>query len=88
MQVAVLGLGEAGGRLAVDLAAAGCTVRGFDPQRRPAGVENADSGRGAVAEADVVLSVNAAAVALDAQSVERSETSRQCSEDAERPLRP
>jgi 3-hydroxyisobutyrate dehydrogenase-like beta-hydroxyacid dehydrogenase len=66
MQVAVLGLGEAGGRLAVDLAAAGCTVRGFDPQHRPAGVENADSGRGAVAGADVVLSVNTAAVALDA----------------------
>ena len=31
MEVAVLGLGEAGGRIAADLVAAGCTVRGWDP---------------------------------------------------------
>jgi 3-hydroxyisobutyrate dehydrogenase-like beta-hydroxyacid dehydrogenase len=66
MEVAVLGLGEAGGRIAADLAAAGCTVRGWDPARRPEGVANADSDIGAVRGADVVLSVNAAAIALDA----------------------
>ena len=65
MEVAVLGLGEAGGRIAADLVAAGCAVRGFDPARQPAGIDNADSARSAVAGADVVLSVNAAAVALE-----------------------
>jgi 3-hydroxyisobutyrate dehydrogenase-like beta-hydroxyacid dehydrogenase len=66
MNVAVLGLGEAGGRIALDLVAAGCTVRGWDPARRVAGVVSADSDRDAVRGADVVLSINAAAVALDA----------------------
>ena len=66
MVVAVLGLGEAGGRIAADLVAAGCTVRGWDPARRPDGVANADSDLSAVRGADVVLSINAAAVALDA----------------------
>ncbi len=64
MQVAVLGLGEAGGRIASDLVAAGCEVRGFDPACRPDGIANAGSAQSAVAGADVVLSVNAAAVAL------------------------
>ena len=66
MNVAVLGLGEAGGRIAADLVEAGCAVRGWDPHRRPAGIDNAESDRSAVAGADVVLSINAAAVALDA----------------------
>jgi 3-hydroxyisobutyrate dehydrogenase-like beta-hydroxyacid dehydrogenase len=66
MEVAVLGLGEAGGRIAADLVAAGCAVRGWDPARRPAGIRNAASDREAVSGADVVLSINAAAVALDA----------------------
>ena len=66
MDVAVLGLGEAGGRLAADLAAAGCSVRGWDPARQHDGVPNAASDRDAVAGADVVLSVNSAAVALAA----------------------
>jgi 3-hydroxyisobutyrate dehydrogenase-like beta-hydroxyacid dehydrogenase len=66
MEVAVLGLGEAGGRIAADLVAAGCAVRAWDPARRPAGIANADSDLSAVRGADVVLSVNAAAVALDA----------------------
>ena len=66
MDVAVLGLGEAGGRIAADLVAAGCTVRGWDPARRPTGVANADSDLGAVRGADVVLSLTTAAVALDA----------------------
>jgi 3-hydroxyisobutyrate dehydrogenase-like beta-hydroxyacid dehydrogenase len=65
MEVAVLGLGEAGGRLAGDLVASGCSVRGWDPVSRPAGVELATDGPAAVAGADVVLSVNAAAVALE-----------------------
>ena len=42
MEVAVLGLGEAGGRIASDLVAAGCVVRGFDPARQPEGITNAD----------------------------------------------
>lgn len=66
MEVAVLGLGEAGGRIAADLVAAGCAVRGWDPARRPAEIANADSDLSAVRNADVVLSINAAAVALDA----------------------
>ena len=37
MNVAVLGLGEAGGRIAADLVAAGCTVRGWDPVRTAGG---------------------------------------------------
>jgi 3-hydroxyisobutyrate dehydrogenase-like beta-hydroxyacid dehydrogenase len=70
MEVALLGLGEAGGRIAVDLAAAGCTVRGWDPAGAREGIVSAPSARGAVTGADVVLSVNSAAVALDAaQSV-------------------
>jgi 3-hydroxyisobutyrate dehydrogenase-like beta-hydroxyacid dehydrogenase len=66
MEVAVLGLGEAGGRIAADLVAAGCAVRGWDPVRKPAGVALAASDREAVRGADVVLSINAAAVALAA----------------------
>ena len=65
MEIAVLGLGEAGGRIAADLVAAGVDVRGWDPVARPAGVPVADDGQTAVTGADVVLSVNAAAVALD-----------------------
>jgi 3-hydroxyisobutyrate dehydrogenase-like beta-hydroxyacid dehydrogenase len=66
MDVAVLGLGEAGARIAADLVEAGCTVRAWDPAQRPAGIANADSALDAVNDADVVLSLNAAAVALDA----------------------
>jgi 3-hydroxyisobutyrate dehydrogenase-like beta-hydroxyacid dehydrogenase len=65
MIVAVLGLGEAGARIATDLAAAGCEVRGWDPARQPAEIDNAPSALDAVRGADVILSVNAAAVALD-----------------------
>jgi 3-hydroxyisobutyrate dehydrogenase-like beta-hydroxyacid dehydrogenase len=66
--VAVLGLGEAGSRLAADLAAAGADVRGYDPtpaagagvaDRRPDPVS-------AVVGSDVVLNVTAAAVAIEA----------------------
>jgi 3-hydroxyisobutyrate dehydrogenase-like beta-hydroxyacid dehydrogenase len=65
MDVAVLGLGEAGGRIASDLAAAGCTVRGWDPARTLDGIDNAGSDIAAVRNSDVVLSLNSAAVALD-----------------------
>jgi 3-hydroxyisobutyrate dehydrogenase-like beta-hydroxyacid dehydrogenase len=64
----VLGLGEAGGRLAGDLAAAGAAVRGYDPVA-PAGAEGvvraADPGT-AVADADIVLSANSGAAAIGA----------------------
>ena len=62
----MLGLGEAGGRIAADLVAAGCSVRGWDPIRRLDGIASAASDGEAVRGADVVLSVNAAAVALAA----------------------
>jgi 3-hydroxyisobutyrate dehydrogenase-like beta-hydroxyacid dehydrogenase len=67
MEVAVLGLGEAGGRFAADLAGVGCVVRGWDPDpaRRPAEIASVASAREAVNSADVVLSLNAAAVALE-----------------------
>ncbi len=65
MDVAVLGLGEAGGRIAADLVAAGCAVRGWDPVARPEGIPVAADGPSAVRDAEVVLSLNAAAVALD-----------------------
>jgi 3-hydroxyisobutyrate dehydrogenase-like beta-hydroxyacid dehydrogenase len=63
MRVAVLGLGEAGALIAADLVAAGAEVVGFDPVARPTGLSLAGSAAAAVAGADVVLSLNAAAVA-------------------------
>jgi 3-hydroxyisobutyrate dehydrogenase-like beta-hydroxyacid dehydrogenase len=65
--VAVLGLGEAGSRLAADLAAAGAEVRGYDPASVDvASVARALDPESAVAGSDVVLSVNSAKAALDA----------------------
>jgi 3-hydroxyisobutyrate dehydrogenase-like beta-hydroxyacid dehydrogenase len=64
--VAVLGLGEAGSRIAADLCAAGAVVRGFDP-RVPAGPgltecgSDADASRGAA----VVLALTSAHEAKD-----------------------
>jgi 3-hydroxyisobutyrate dehydrogenase-like beta-hydroxyacid dehydrogenase len=63
-EIAVLGLGEAGGRLAGDLAAAGAVVRGYDPD--PARAGTASSAEEAVAGADVVLSANAPGAAVAA----------------------
>ena len=65
IRVAVLGLGEAGGRLAADLAALGVSVTGFDPadSSEPVGVERAATAVGAVAGAAAVLSVNSARAA-------------------------
>jgi 3-hydroxyisobutyrate dehydrogenase-like beta-hydroxyacid dehydrogenase len=67
-RVAVLGLGEAGGRIAADLAVAGVEVRGFDPEpaRDIPSISRASDAASAVAGCDVVLSVNSAKAALDA----------------------
>src|SRR5262245_22720372 len=62
MRVAVLGLGEAGGKIAADLAAAGVDVRGWDPVRESDAASDTD----AVEGADVVLSLTTAAHALEA----------------------
>jgi 3-hydroxyisobutyrate dehydrogenase-like beta-hydroxyacid dehydrogenase len=66
LTIAVLGLGEAGSAIAGDLVAAGATVRGFDPVATgPAGVEMASDAGAAARGCAVVLSVNAAAVAVE-----------------------
>ena len=70
--VAVLGLGEAGSRIAADLVAAGADTRGFDPVAldAPAGVVRAQDPISAVSDAAVVLCLTAAARAVAAaQSV-------------------
>jgi 3-hydroxyisobutyrate dehydrogenase-like beta-hydroxyacid dehydrogenase len=65
--VAVLGLGEAGGTIASGFAAAGWKVRGFDPVAGPPpGVERTGAPTDAVTGATLVLSLTAAAHALDA----------------------
>jgi 3-hydroxyisobutyrate dehydrogenase-like beta-hydroxyacid dehydrogenase len=62
--VAVLGLGEAGGRLAADLAAAGAAVRGFDPAPLEVdGIERASDPASAVAGCELVLCIASAAAA-------------------------
>ncbi len=68
LRVAVLGLGEAGGRIASDLAASGADVRGWDPDpsRQVGGISVGASARDAVGGTDVVLSVNSPAAALGA----------------------
>jgi len=64
---AVLGLGEAGGRLAGDLVAAGVEVRGYDPAAAaPDGVVTAAGPAEAVAGCSVVLCVATAAAAANA----------------------
>jgi 3-hydroxyisobutyrate dehydrogenase-like beta-hydroxyacid dehydrogenase len=65
--IALLGLGEAGGRFAVDLVRAGATVSGFDPRvDAPPGVRPATDGADACRDADLVLSVNSAHDAVPA----------------------
>lgn len=66
--VTVLGLGEAGGRIAADLVRAGAAVVGFDPvtTSAPEGVRRADGAVEAVAEADLVLALTTAADARSA----------------------
>src|SRR5262245_45011511 len=67
-RVAVLGLGEAGSRLAADLAAVGVDVRGYDPDpdRHVPGISRERDLADAARECDAVLSVNAARTAFDA----------------------
>jgi 3-hydroxyisobutyrate dehydrogenase-like beta-hydroxyacid dehydrogenase len=67
VQIAVLGLGEAGSEIARDLVAAGADVRGYDP--RPIavdGVQRRHSEADAVRDAGLVLSVNSSHDALTA----------------------
>ena len=67
VRIAVLGLGEAGSAIARDLVAAGADVVGYDPLPiSVAGVEPRSSEAEAVADADVVLSVNSSHDALPA----------------------
>jgi 3-hydroxyisobutyrate dehydrogenase-like beta-hydroxyacid dehydrogenase len=65
-RVGVLGLGEAGSRLAADLVAAGVEVHAFDPVAAfaPEGVVRAADAASAVDGADVVLSLTTAGPAL------------------------
>ncbi len=62
VEIAILGIGEAGACYADDLAAAGASVRTWDPARPT----SADSAEEAARGAHVLLSINAAAAALDA----------------------
>lgn len=66
--IAVLGLGEAGGAFARDLVAAGAVVRGYDPAVSAAGEGIVATTReaDAVNGADLVLSVNSSAAAVEA----------------------
>lgn len=63
LTVAVFGLGEAGGEIATDLAAAGASVTGYDPADvpDPQGVRRVTEPRAAVADADLVMAVTASA---------------------------
>jgi 3-hydroxyisobutyrate dehydrogenase-like beta-hydroxyacid dehydrogenase len=67
VRIAVLGLGEAGSEIAGDLVAAGADVRGYDPKGIVVdGVQPRGSEAEAVADADLVLSVNSSHDALTA----------------------
>jgi 3-hydroxyisobutyrate dehydrogenase-like beta-hydroxyacid dehydrogenase len=65
--IAVLGLGEAGGHFAKDLVQSGAIVRGYDPHVKATNgvIDNPDAAS-ACHGADLVLSVNSAADAIDA----------------------
>ncbi len=65
---AVLGLGEAGSRLAADLVSVGAAVRGYDPltSTAPEGVEPAADPVSAVSGSTVVLALTTASTALAA----------------------
>jgi 3-hydroxyisobutyrate dehydrogenase-like beta-hydroxyacid dehydrogenase len=65
--VTVLGLGEAGGRLAADLVTAGVEVHGYDPvTSAPDGVAQAGDPTAAVSGSTVVLALTTASTALAA----------------------
>jgi 3-hydroxyisobutyrate dehydrogenase-like beta-hydroxyacid dehydrogenase len=67
MHIAILGIGEVGSTLATDLLAANVQVSGWDPNPRniPDGLRFADNNPDAVKNADIILSTNLAAVAVD-----------------------
>ncbi len=67
MVIAILGVGEAGGALARDLITTGAEVRGWDPNPRqlPQGLIFSENNPTAAANADIVLSVNWASVAVE-----------------------
>ncbi len=67
LQIAVLGIGEAGGAIAGDLAAQSVEVSCWDPavDEPPPGIRAAGDARGAAGGADAILSVNSASAALD-----------------------
>jgi 3-hydroxyisobutyrate dehydrogenase-like beta-hydroxyacid dehydrogenase len=66
-RIAVLGLGEAGSEIARDLVEAGADVRGYDPKPITVdGVQPRGSEAEAVADADLVLSVNSSHDAVPA----------------------
>ena len=65
--VAVLGLGEAGARIAADLVAAGAEVRGYDPlATAPAGVAAVEDPAAAATGTAAVLALTTASTALAA----------------------
>jgi len=72
--VAVLGLGEAGGRLAADLVRLGVDVSGYDPSSvpTPAGVARTDDAESAVSGATIVLALTTPETALAAAESARA----------------
>src|SRR3712207_2065134 len=67
VRIALLGLGEAGSEIGRDLVAAGADVRGYDPKGiRVDGVQPRGSEAEAVADADLVLSLNSSHDAMTA----------------------
>ena len=67
VRIAVLGLGEAGAEIARDLVEAGADVRGYDPLAIPVhGVQPRENEAAAVADAELVLSVNSSHDAMTA----------------------
>lgn len=74
MCIAILGIGEVGSTLANDLLAANVQVSGWDPNPKtiPVGLRFADSNPDAVKDANLILSTNLAAVAVDVAKEVRS----------------
>ena len=66
--VTVLGLGEAGSRIAADLAGADVQVQGYDPEAgsTPDGVDRAGDPASAVRDSSIVLALTTASTALAA----------------------
>ena len=68
MRITVFGLGEAGSRIAADLAQAGIGIQAYDPAPvlTPPGVERLDTPQAAAAGADLVIAMTAGGDALTA----------------------